>query len=723
MTPTSTTPQPGSKVRAAIAHWTMLTAQAQPIPVVPSRPRPTPAALLRSRPTPPLQSKPTPTFPQGQPRPRPLIIECQTIRLTLPRKLVMTSSDLYKYRPDYSKYQCGQERRGSLTTEERMIPRVWQQTRRGPYPEVIKLTWKAGKLDATILSLFPNIQVLKCSGQNLSNIDAVAVCKKLSILKCSNNSIANVCALKACTELTEIECNHNRLVSLVGLSSPKLKTIRCMCNRLTSLEGLESCAELTYIDCSNNEICNINALRGCKLLTTLRCDHNKLTTLCGLEGCPDLKNIQCYSNLLTSIEDLAECINLEVVICHSNKLGHLKGLESKAKLTHIDARHNKIETIEGLAGSVALKILQLEINRIRSTRGLGSCPDLQQLTIENNQLSEFVLEYMPNLKRIICSGNLLTSLEGLAACPALDYLSCSNDRLSSLTGIEGCSALTTIYCRNNLIDSLRPLTSLPKLRRLECENNQLVTLEGIERCRNMRILDCRSNQITSLELVLCLRNLEILRYDNNPIGPITQHLEHFLYMVEERSKGLSVIYNNDENVMNDAVKKSTYASIKNIMKDPTPNFSLRDLNGSGLSIRSIEWLTEACHCTDRQRDYLINYRTLLGYIWQRIESSEHKSELIKILGQQISESKDRCLTGRMTRLLSVLMGFYDDIHIAISTSSQIHAAIKVVEKSLSPYCAKTHRDLVAAHLHDLGYSDVEARPWLDAIYDPEDTDS
>ncbi len=44
--------------------------------------------------------------------------------------------------------------------------------------------------------------------------------------------------------------------------------------------------------------------------------------------------------------------------------------------------------------------------------------------------------------------------------------------------------------------------------------------------------------------------------------------------------------------------------------------------------------------------------------------------------------------------MSVLVGFYDDIQIGISTSSQIAAIVEAVRQRIEPYDAQRHAEVV-----------------------------
>ena len=55
------------------------------------------------------------------------------------------------------------------------------------------------------------------------------------------------------------------------------------------------------------------------------------------------------------------------------------------------------------------------------------------------------------------------------------------------------------------------------------------------------------------------------------------------------------------------------------------------------------------------------------------------------------ESECMCFTGRFNRLISVLVGFYDDVEINISDSSRISGIIISIQKSIDPYNPVKHK--------------------------------
>ena len=72
-----------------------------------------------------------------------------------------------------------------------------------------------------------------------------------------------------------------------------------------------------------------------------------------------------------------------------------------------------------------------------------------------------------------------------------------------------------------------------------------------------------------------------------------------------------------------------------------------------------------------------------------------------------------CLRGRMSRLVSVLDGFFDDIRIGISNSEVISSII--LQITSIPGTTEEHKEIATRRLLESGYSLDEITPWIEAI--------
>ncbi|CAH6421585.1 Hypothetical protein MVR_LOCUS285 [uncultured virus] len=139
---------------------------------------------------------------------------------------------------------------------------------------------------------------------------------------------------------------------------------------------------------------------------------------------------------------------------------------------------------------------------------------------------------------------------------------------------------------------------------------------------------------------------------------------------------------------------------------------------SGINETAIRLLAEYCDDETVHSVQLLTYAELLAYVWQRIDKSEHKSELVKILGDQILDANCKCFTGRFNRTLSVLAGFFEDIVIEISDTARIEAIVLAIKDRIIPYDPVAHQQQARAALVEAGYSEEEMQAWLGAISEP-----
>ena len=78
---------------------------------------------------------------------------------------------------------------------------------------------------------------------------------------------------------------------------------------------------------------------------------------------------------------------------------------------------------------------------------------------------------------------------------------------------------------------------------------------------------------------------------------------------------------------------------------------------------------------------LVSFYDVFEKVFIRIQNSdkEKKLELYKRLDQEMSDSECKCFTGRLSRLVSVLVGYFEDIIITISDSEQIANVILMIK--------------------------------------------
>lgn len=487
--------------------------------------------------------------------------------------------------------------------------------------------------------------------------------------------------------VTKVNINHNNISQYRSQSWPSVTEITWRAGELDE-SVLENFSNAVKLDCNGNRL---KSLRGIQYLTRLKelyCSRNELFTLDGIQACTSLEILNCGWNHLVSLSEASNCRNLLKLTCDNNKLESIKVIECFPTLTSLNCWRNPLRSI--------------------IVDGAGS-----------------------NLTHIDCQSCELESIEGISAYSNLEIIWCHNNRIGSLKGIEGCSRLRKFYGCGNRLSTLEGLSACPLLKTLTCSKNRLKSLAEISTLSNLQYISCDSNKIASLDPVVYLKRLTFFSYDGNPLDIqserfrryIEQYRPHrswFTYQGRASSRKTTV-YDNGQNVHDIHIQQSVCKSLVSLLADPKPKFSTMDLLAmimhADMDDHAKQLLTEYCSNSYVHSDHMISYSELLSYVWNRITSSKHSTELFKILSQLILDSDGKCFTGRFNRTLSVLVGFFPDIVIEISDTSRISAIIITIQKRINPYDPATHAKTATVELQQAGYTLDEIKPWIDAISD------
>ncbi len=377
-------------------------------------------------------------------------------------------------------------------------------------------------------------------------------------------------------------------------------------------------------------------------------------------------------------------------------------------------------------------------NKITSLKPLSNCVNLKELDCYTNYITSLEpLSNCINLQKLYCADNKITSLEALSNCVNLQKLYCGDNKITSLEPLSNCVNLQELYCRDNKIASLEPLSKCVNLRKLNCHGNKITSLEPLSNCVNLKYFDCGDNQIISLEPLSNCITLEILFCWKNEITSLEpliylRRLNNINYSENPieiptiqiqrilnriHSNRKSSIYNDKQNVHDTEIQRTVCVSVQNLLKDPKNDFTIDDVINSSLNKSTVESIIEYCQDQTVHSIHLITYRELFSLVWNRIQKSIHQSELMKILEEQIADSECKCFTGRFNRTLSVLVGFFDDIKINISDKSRISAIILNSKEKIIPYDAVKHKEMVKKELKEAGYLESDFKDWIEAIED------
>ncbi|BBN04892.1 hypothetical protein MPTK1_3g08590 [Marchantia polymorpha subsp. ruderalis] len=277
---------------------------------------------------------------------------------------------------------------------------------------------------------------------------------------------------------------------------PRLRCLSVDTNRLTTFQEVFEGGEgyLEQLSARDNLLEDLTGLEGLQKLTVLHLDGNFLTQLtankkrtgkensavntcatsndcCGVvpgqlpEVCwSRLQVLTLACNRLTNVSQLGSlCPNLEVLDLGSNQLVTF-GKREKNALTCL--QH--------------LRVLDVGQNKLKSRslwEGLKHCPELVSLVASRNHLTE-----LPNhfgsvlLREIWLNGNAIKQLGCKVWLPSLQRLYLQDNLITSLEPLWGCPALEVLDLSFNCISEhsqLQHLSGFPNLRSLQLNDNPI----------------------------------------------------------------------------------------------------------------------------------------------------------------------------------------------------------------------------------------------------------
>ena len=187
------------------------------------------------------------------------------------------------------------------------------------------------------------------------------------------------------------------------------------------------------------------------------------------------------------------------------------------------------------------------------------------------------------------------------------------------------------------------------------------------------------------------------------------------------------VYNDGQNIHNHSIQESFRKSLSNLLTDKKP-LSMDDcqeqvLNDTILTQHCKKSIIEYIN-NDAVHSYInLTFGELFQYVWTRIQNHTESQGIKEILNDEMSDALCKCFTGRLTRLVNCLNGFYDDIVIKIADNQQIGNIIVVVKEKLLETIPETDSDFtnkwkdeVRTELVEREYDSDTIDEWVQYIY-------
>jgi Leucine-rich repeat (LRR) protein len=403
-------------------------------------------------------------------------------------------------------------------------------------------------------------------------------------------------------------------------------------------------------------------------------EQQTMITICGKEYSADITALcLAYQGLTTIPEEIKYFTNLEYLDLSNNQITAIPEhiFDSLINLRWLHLYHNKITTIPGhvFDSLINLRELYLFENQITAVPEniFDNMTNLIRLSIHDNQITaipEHLFDSLTNLKYLYLNKNNITAI------PEHIF-----DNLTNLYELDlSKNKITEIP--DHIFDSLI------NLHRLYLYNSLVTTIPQhiFDRLTNLEILNLSDNQITVIPIsILNCRRLVFFHCSGNPIERIDVRIQRFID--NNRNYKTHGFFNDSQNVHSSSIQSSIKESIDSLMKDPftidKEDIIKQLIEESPSCLQSL-----LCYLDDKyvHSTLYLTFFDLFVKVWGRIIGSDFKADLIKRLDEEMMDSECKCFTGRMSRLVNVLVGFFSDINITVSNNERIGAIISSVLK-------------------------------------------
>jgi hypothetical protein len=130
------------------------------------------------------------------------------------------------------------------------------------------------------------------------------------------------------------------------------------------------------------------------------------------------------------------------------------------------------------------------------------------------------------------------------------------------------------------------------------------------------------------------------------------------------------------------------------------------------------------------------YGDVFEKVWERIQNPDkfekvwcvdklgnkhkpEKTEMIERLKQEIIDSNGMCFTGKLSRLINILVGFYSDIDVQIGTTDQINAKINLVLEKYGYLTIEEKKEKIRESLREIEIEELIIEEWIANIWQDE----
>lgn len=316
-----------------------------------------------------------------------------------------------------------------------------------------------------IVQLFPDVQYLDLSNNNLTNVSMLADLYGLEVVDLSNNKITNVSSLKnvpivsltldgntgvsgysSIETLYYLSLNNCGISELEDLSNLGLSALSISNNNISHVDSIGTGESISYLGLDNNAIKDFSFLKD-KEYMYLNLSNN------GISDTSDLVDIKAYYIILNN-NNLTE-LNLE-----GEHLYYIEATDNKItkvnknkNIVYVDFRNNNLENLDLLSNYPKLEEAYLDNNNISSLNGIGKLRKLQILSLNGNKISK-IDDRSRSIINLKLAKNNLESLDGISKFRNLESLDINSNKVSNINELNKVENLSGLDIGNNKLNNL-----------------------------------------------------------------------------------------------------------------------------------------------------------------------------------------------------------------------------------------------------------------------------
>lgn len=382
------------------------------------------------------------------------------------------------------------------------------------------------------------------------NVNSLHNFKKLQTLLCDNNYVITDKTIQNLKSLTELDKSYNPNLTDEGICGlVNLKKLICKgthrfsgwivtdtCSRFTD-KSLNVLQNLTYLDCGENNFTDVG-INHLKQLVTLKCGKNRFSND-AISSLLNLRHLYCDDNFAFTDNAILNLTQLETLYCGQHSDFTDIGISKLVLLKKLSLDMTYKITNDGIKNCTLLEYLNVGQNKITddALQNMSNLTELHasvychfQSGYTYGYLTDKCLQYVPNLKHLVCSGYFTN--EAIMKLQSLCVLVCSRNRnltddvlyklpqleelyigvsIFSNNGISSLKKLKILMCPSEITDAC--IIGLKNLEKINCDQCDLLTDDIFEHLPNLQSLKC--NTTFTDKGVSKLKNLRAIYLSKN----------------------------------------------------------------------------------------------------------------------------------------------------------------------------------------------------------------